>query len=36
MASTWTEATACMRGPHLAANERRLNVLLASTRFLSS
>jgi hypothetical protein len=36
VASNWTEATACVRGPHLAANERRLDALLASTRFLSS
>jgi hypothetical protein len=36
MASNWTEATACVRGPHLAANERRIDSLLASTRFLSS
>ena len=32
----WTEVTACVRGPHLAANEHRLNALLASTRFLAS
>lgn len=36
LASNWTEATACVRGPHLAANERRLDALLASTRFLAS
>jgi hypothetical protein len=36
MASNWTEATACVRGPHLAANERQLDALLASTRFLAS
>ena len=32
----WTEVTACVRGPHLAANERRLDALLASTQFLAS
>jgi hypothetical protein len=36
LTSNWTEATACVRGPHLAANERRLDALLASTRFLAS
>ena len=36
LASNWTEATACVRGPHLAASERRVNALLASTRFLAS
>ena len=30
------EATACLRGPNLAQNERRLNALLASTRFQAS
>jgi hypothetical protein len=32
----WTEVTACVRGPHLLANQRRLDALLASTRFLTS
>jgi hypothetical protein len=32
----WTEVTACVRGPHLVANEHRLDALLASTRFLAS
>jgi hypothetical protein len=34
--SNWTQATVCVRGPHLARNERRIDALLASTRFLSS
>jgi len=33
--SNFTQVTACLRGPHLAQNERRLEALLASTRFLS-
>jgi hypothetical protein len=32
----WTQVTACVRGPHLVANEHRLDALLASTRFLAS
>jgi hypothetical protein len=34
--SNWTQVTACLRGPGLAANVRRLDALLASTRFASS
>lgn len=30
----WTAFTACLRGPGLAAGERDVNALLASTRFL--
>jgi len=30
------EATACLRGPNLAQNARRVNALLASTRFQAS
>jgi hypothetical protein len=33
--SNWTEATACVRSPHLGLSERRIDALLASTRFLS-
>jgi hypothetical protein len=35
MADNWTEATACVRGPNLAQNERRVDALLASTKFLA-
>jgi hypothetical protein len=35
MADNWTEATACVRGPQLAQNERRVDALLASTKFLA-
>jgi hypothetical protein len=35
-ADNWTEATACVRGPDLAQNERRVDALLASTQFRSS
>jgi hypothetical protein len=31
-----TYFTACLRGPHLAQNERRIDALLASTRFARS
>ncbi len=31
----WTQVTACLRGPGLARNERRLDSLLESTRFAS-
>jgi hypothetical protein len=31
--SNWTAFTACLRGPNLAAHERQVAVLLASTRF---
>ena len=31
----WTDFTACLRGPGLAASERRIDALLASTRFLA-
>ncbi len=34
--SSLTEFTACLRGPGLAASERRVDALLASTRFRSS
>jgi len=34
--STWTQITACLRRPGLAANLRRLDALLASTRFAAS
>jgi hypothetical protein len=34
-ADNWTEATACVRGPDLAQNERRVDALLASTKFLA-
>ena len=33
--SNFTEVIACLRGPHLAQNERRVNALLASARFQS-
>jgi hypothetical protein len=32
---SWTAVTACVRGPNLAASERRLAALLASTRFVA-
>lgn len=34
--SNFTEVTACLRGPQLAQNERRVDALLASTRFQTS
>ena len=36
LADNWTEVTACLRGPGLAQNERRVDALLASTKFLAS
>jgi hypothetical protein len=33
MDGNWTAITACLRAPKLAANERQLDALLASTRF---
>jgi hypothetical protein len=33
LADNWTAFTACLRGPGLAAGERDVNALLASTRF---
>jgi hypothetical protein len=33
--NNWTAVTACLRGPGLAASERKLAALLGSTRFLS-
>jgi len=36
LAHNWTEATACLRGPDLTLNERRVDALLASTKFLAS
>jgi len=35
MPSNWTAVDACLRGPNLAAHERQLRALLASTRFLA-
>jgi hypothetical protein len=35
LADNWTEVTACLRGPGLAQNERRVDALLASTKFLA-
>jgi hypothetical protein len=34
-ADNWTEATACLRGPNLTQNERSVDALLASTKFVS-
>lgn len=31
----WTDFTACLKGPGLAASERRIDALLGSTRFLA-
>jgi hypothetical protein len=31
----WTEAIACIRGPGVSRNERRVDALLASTKFLA-
>jgi hypothetical protein len=33
LADNWTELTACLRGPRLAANEHGVDALLASLRF---
>jgi hypothetical protein len=33
--SNWTNFTACVRGPHLAASERAVDELLATTQFLA-
>jgi hypothetical protein len=35
MPDNWTAFTACLRGPGLAASERRIDALLGSTRFLA-
>jgi hypothetical protein len=33
--NNWTDVTACLKGPGLAASERRIDALLGSTRFLT-
>jgi hypothetical protein len=33
--SNWTNVTACVRGPHLATSERKVDALLATTQFLA-
>jgi len=35
LAANWTEVSACLRGPNLAAHEAQIHALLSSARFLT-